>query len=727
MTPDQTFCGNCGHRKESDSWVGQVVDNRYRVLTRIGGGGMGEVYRVEHVRMGKIAAMKIVHGVLARNKEARARFKREAQAISRLNHYHTVQVFDFGYHKDALYLVMEYVKGEDLGSILKRDGPFRFGRVATVAIQVCGALSEAHDQGVIHRDIKPENLLLTRTKDDQDFVKVVDFGLATIAAKHGGLDDADITAQGSIIGTPYYMAPEQIRGEEAKPPTDIYSLGGVMYKLVTGEPPYTAASPMVVLTKCLTEDLVPPRKRRPDLNIPAPAEEVIMKAMAKDAAKRYRSADEMAREVGDCLESLSESQFRLPSGQLPPEVEEGRRFTDRPETIGSSLQMKREDFDAFEKGFRLRRIVQGIVLPLALAALAVGGSYWFWWHGKRPKPAKPLTVEKEPNHTTDKANLIGNGMAIKGTIGRRLSDTESDADVFGFTLPRGSWSVSAKLWPQRNMDLSMRLFKQVGNQTEEVASSQLTGESGPEALTSVPAGPGKYYVVISEVVGKKGPKEGLSDQYKLMVTWRPLTGTDEQEPNDVAENAQRVPATGRITGVGSCPEDMDYYQAEVPAEVRDKGGTLNAHLEGGKNALRLACLVVTEPAAGPDPVHVARYINVFQTGRPECTAVALPPGVRSVVYAVSRKPEGLKRCNASAVPEDLLAAYTLNFQISGPGDAAQPGRPTRRAPPVPRRGAKGSGAKGSGAKGTGAKGSGARGSGAKGSGSAGKKASGPSR
>ena len=164
----------------NQTWLGHIVDGRYRVLEAIGRGGMGVVYKVEHVRMGKIAAMKVLHRDLADDPDVIQRFEREAAAVSRLDHPNTVHVFDFGATQGALYLIMEYVRGADLSRLIDRDGPMPFARAAPLLIQILGALTEAHELGIVHRDLKPDNVLVTRTTGGRDFAKVLDFGLAKV-------------------------------------------------------------------------------------------------------------------------------------------------------------------------------------------------------------------------------------------------------------------------------------------------------------------------------------------------------------------------------------------------------------------------------------------------------------------------------------------------------------------------------------------------------------------
>ena len=220
---------------------------------------MGAVYKVEHLAMGKLAAMKVLHPSLTQDREVAQRFRREAEAVSKLSSPNTVQVFDFGESSGSLYLVMELVKGEDLGAILRRDGPMPFARLAPMMMQVCDALSEAHEAGIVHRDLKPENLLVSRARDGRDVVKVLDFGLAKLRDSE---ELNQVTARGSLIGTPFYMSPEQIRAEELDGRCDIYSLGALMYRMLTGAHPFTAPTPVAVLTQHLTDELVPPSRAR---------------------------------------------------------------------------------------------------------------------------------------------------------------------------------------------------------------------------------------------------------------------------------------------------------------------------------------------------------------------------------------------------------------------------------------------------------------------------------
>src|SRR3954454_1434628 len=303
------FCGKCGAVldppspavAEADRWLGRVVDGRYRVQARLGTGGMGVVYRVEHLHLGKTAAMKVLAPDTAAKPEMVRRFRLEAQSVSKLNHPNIVQTFDFGQVDGALYLVMEYIKGDDLSSLLRREGPWSFARAARFFAQVCSGLTEAHEAGIVHRDLKPENFMVVKRREGGEHAKVLDFGLAKLRQR--GPNERAISSGGQVIGTPYYMAPEQVRGEDLDARADIYSLGATLYRVLTGEPPFDAPSPMTVLSKHLTDDVVPPRSRAPGRALPPEADRIVLRAMAKAVEDRYASAAEVQQDLERALAS----------------------------------------------------------------------------------------------------------------------------------------------------------------------------------------------------------------------------------------------------------------------------------------------------------------------------------------------------------------------------------------------------------------------------------------
>ncbi|MBZ0236209.1 MAG: protein kinase, partial [Deltaproteobacteria bacterium] len=326
----------------NQAWLGKLVDGRYRVIEVVGRGGMGVVYKVEHVRMGKIAAMKVLHRDLADDAEVVSRFEREATAVSRLQHPNTVQVFDFGTASGALYLVMEHVRGQDLAHIVDRDGPLPFARAAPLLVQILGALAEAHELGIVHRDLKPENIIITRTTGGRDFAKVLDFGLAKVIEPGR---DPDLSDHGQIVGTPYFMAPEQIRGEDIDARTDLYALGALMYRVLTGEYPHVAKSAVGVLTKHLTAEVEAPSTRARSQGVAPDVDDIVLRAMAKDPAERFQNATAMVAAIEAAYGELV-GDGALAGGSSRPSSR--RRVVTEDDGVVSDLALRGSDIDGYE-------------------------------------------------------------------------------------------------------------------------------------------------------------------------------------------------------------------------------------------------------------------------------------------------------------------------------------------------------------------------------------------
>jgi len=281
--------------------VSDVIDGKYELVRILGEGGMGAVWEGRHTRIGRRCALKFLHAELNQNSDIVARFIREAQAAAAIGSEHIVDVTDVGEIADGSpYLVMEYLEGSDFAGVLKAEGRLEPTRAARLVIQAARAVAAAHEQGIIHRDLKPENLYLTRREDGSEWVKVLDFGIAKFRdslAKHA----PNLTATGTVLGTPYYMAPEQARGaKDLSEQADIYSMGVILYELLCGEPPFTASSYNELIVLIATTDPRPARMLRPDLS--EGLEHVIMAAMARDRQNRYRSM----RQLIDALTPFTE-------------------------------------------------------------------------------------------------------------------------------------------------------------------------------------------------------------------------------------------------------------------------------------------------------------------------------------------------------------------------------------------------------------------------------------
>jgi serine/threonine protein kinase len=279
--------------KSGDELVGQVLNDRYRIDERISEGGMGTVYRATHVLMDKRVAIKVLHPSLAADDKIVARFSREARAASRISHPHALNVTDFGESEaGVVFLVMEYLDGKTLKEVIQADGPMPLPRVVEIINQVAGALDSAHKEGVVHRDLKSDNIMLIEAPNGSDWAKVLDFGIAKIKEPVGGTDPA-LTAPNLIIGTPQYMSPEQCsQASEIDSRSDIYSLGIIIYEMLTGHVPFTGDSPTAIMMKQLQEPPPSVMEERDDL--PPQVGMVITSALAKRPEDRFQSAGELS-------------------------------------------------------------------------------------------------------------------------------------------------------------------------------------------------------------------------------------------------------------------------------------------------------------------------------------------------------------------------------------------------------------------------------------------------
>lgn len=274
---------------------------QYRLRQMLGSGGMGEVYLAEHHMMKRPCAIKIIRPDKTRDPKVLARFEREVQATAKLSHWNSIDIYDYGCTDDGtFYYVMEFLPGHNIGELVATYGPLPPGRVVYLMQQVCDALAEAHSQGLVHRDIKPANIFCAYRGGQFDVAKLLDFGLAKPTKEAG---DVELTQEGAITGSPLYMSPEQATGnDEVDERSDIYSLGAVMYLMVTGHPPYDYPQPIKVLIAHASEAPVPPREW--NSSIAVELEEIILRCLEKQPEDRFQTVDALR----DHLEQVPQSE-----------------------------------------------------------------------------------------------------------------------------------------------------------------------------------------------------------------------------------------------------------------------------------------------------------------------------------------------------------------------------------------------------------------------------------
>jgi serine/threonine protein kinase len=308
---------------EADDSVGlnQIIDGRYRIVKKLGEGGMGEVYAAEHIHIEKRVAVKLLRSEILGNKEAVQRFRLEARSASSIGHPNIIAIEDFGELPDGrIYLCMELLDGEPLNDMIKEQ--IAPERILDILIQTCHGLAAAHSRGIVHRDMKPENIFVTRTAEGRDVPKLLDFGIAKVQGTDG---DNNLTKTGMIFGTPFYMAPEQAMGEGIDHRADIYAMGVIMYEIFTGSIPFEGESFMGILTKHITAEPEAPTQRalRNGRSLLPGVEPIILRAMKKSVDERYQSMDELTNAlvslrrslVGPGMSSYMEAHV-VPSGMM---------------------------------------------------------------------------------------------------------------------------------------------------------------------------------------------------------------------------------------------------------------------------------------------------------------------------------------------------------------------------------------------------------------------------
>jgi eukaryotic-like serine/threonine-protein kinase len=283
--------------KPPDPFLGrEILGGQFKILQKIGTGGMGSVYRAAQPEMNREVAIKILHPKLAGRKDLVSRFRREARAMSQLTHPNTVRIFMYGELEDdgSLYIVMEYLEGRNLNQTVRKDGPIPVERAIPILIQCCGALNEAHQMGIVHRDLKPENIFLCTQGGLVNYPKVLDFGLAKVTEQQMKPGSIILTQEGMVFGTPEFMSPEQAQGKTLDARSDLYSLATILYEVLTGKLPFVAKTPMEYIQKHVMEPIIPLNQRVPERQFPRELEEVLTKALQKDPDLRFQTAADFA-------------------------------------------------------------------------------------------------------------------------------------------------------------------------------------------------------------------------------------------------------------------------------------------------------------------------------------------------------------------------------------------------------------------------------------------------
>ncbi|XZM32450.1 Stk1 family PASTA domain-containing Ser/Thr kinase [Clostridium perfringens] len=507
--------------------IGKILGNRYELLQCVGEGGMSFVYKARCRKLNRFVAVKILKDEFKNNEEIVRRFKKEATAIANLSNPNVVNVLDVGTQDDINYIVMEYVEGKTLKDIIKEKGALPYEVAISIGIKVAKALECAHKSGIIHRDVKPQNILVT----EEGVVKVTDFGIAK------SMDSSTIAHTNSVMGSAHYFSPEQAKGTYTDYRTDLYSLGIVLYEMVTGVVPFNGDSPVTVAVKHIQEKAIPPKNI--NQNIPNSLNDLIMKAMEKDPVNRYQTAKEI---IGD-LEKIKkdpnvtissksaedEDQFtRVMSPVVVPKTETNNSEPDEDDEDDDEYYEDDEDEDEEEnniqtkpqKAINKNKKKSPILIIIAtILVVALGITLGFLGMKKFMEGGKDVKIPNVVGEKVEdaKSKLEGLGLKVlevteesdqeKGIVLKvdpNVDSTVKSGSEVKLTVSGGEGQIKVPNFAEMNLDSVKRTLKslglELGTVDEEYSDSVPRGEvisQSPNANESVDKG-SKVNVTISK-------------------------------------------------------------------------------------------------------------------------------------------------------------------------------------------------------------------------------------
>jgi len=389
--------------------IGTLLGNRYELIEKIGEGGMAEVFRAKCHLLNRFVAVKILKEEYSKDNEFVDKFKREAAAVASLSDSNIVNIYDVGSHENTHYIVMEYVKGKTLKEILQRDIRLDYNRALDITIQIAKALECAHRNNVIHRDVKPHNILVSDNGD----IKVTDFGIAKASSS------VTITNTSKVMGSAHYFSPEQAKGSFVDFRTDIYSLGIVLYEMVTGKVPFDAESPVAVALKHIQDPLVPPKHLNP--SIPEGLNQLILKAAEKEPIKRYQSIKDM---IGDLQKIKSNSGYVVSNNF----IDDHTRIMDP--VIVDEEEYEEEEEKSFVSSKKKKVLIFSLLAVLVLGLGSVFG--WFMFRDKGPVSLGGGSTVEMPSivgKSQEEAKELVEGKGLVFTVADREKSKEKEGTV----------------------------------------------------------------------------------------------------------------------------------------------------------------------------------------------------------------------------------------------------------------------------------------------------------
>jgi serine/threonine-protein kinase len=560
------------------SVIESTIEGRYQVISRIAAGGMGEVYRARDSILGREVAVKILHSNLAGDRGFVDRFRREARAAAILNHPNVVGVYDWGSSDGTYYMVMEYVPGSNLRSLLREHGRLEPAQVIEILVQVLAALDHAHGHGIVHRDIKPENILIAQ----DGRLKVADFGLARAYA-----ESYVSQVEGTVTGTVQYLSPEQIQGKPADPRTDLYALGVVAFELLTGKAPFTGETSLSIAYQHLTGRVPPPSSVARD--VPAPVDAAVVHATEKDPTDRPASARAMAEEV---VQAAPSARPATRVAELAAEIPGEAELT---EDRAATVTIPRSETPRARRARRVRWIV-GIAALLAL--LGVGA--WAAWTYAVPHYTDVPRVDGLP---------VDQAIARLEDAGLRVSQLPAE---FSSTVPGGR---------------VIRIDPEAGAHVRTRTVVSLTPSKGPD-LRGVPSVVGRTENRAKEMIEAAGLQWKVTEDYDDAVA-KGRVIRQNPDPDTQLEKGKRVTITVSLGPPLVKIPDVSGQSADSAIRTLEAlGFTVGTPKEEHSVTVPKGDVIRTDPAAGNEIPKFSSVVIVVSQG-PRTFAMPDVEGMRT--------------------------------------------------------------------------------------------------
>jgi len=566
---DTIFCGKCGTqllRKEEiptsltktlpgimrELTAGSTFARRYEIIEQLGKGGMGKVYKVLDKEVKEEVALKLLNPEIATDERTIERFRNELRLARKISHRNVCRMYDLGKEEGTQYITMEYVPGEDLKTLIRRSGELTLGNAVFVARQVCEGLAEAHELGVVHRDLKPQNIMI----DSKGNAHIMDFGIARSMKAKG------LTETGMIIGTPDYMSPEQVEGKKIDQRSDIYSLGVILYEMVTGKVPFEGETPLSIAVKHITE--IPRNPKELNVRLPEKISRVILRCMEKDRDKRYLGIDELLTDLINIDKDLPTADKYIPEIKL-------------------------------EAGTPRKHMVPKILL---LVAIVIVAGYFFYdqvlQKGKKEKEATPAVVAGQTTQETAALTPQPGYIEIDSTPEGAevyLDNIHEGTTPFKSEYPSGTYEVRITKSPEyrERTDVLIVNAGETSSKNYTLIPQEITPQASYIEISSIPEG-AEVYLDDKHEGTTPFKRRYSSGTYKARITKTPeykeITDVlNVKEGETLTKNYPLAPVY--ILEINTTPEEADIridgnYKGKTPIQIELPRSTCQLRIEKGE-------------------------------------------------------------------------------------------------------------------------------------------------